>query len=1230
MDDHTNNLLARLNALLLSLPESERLDYLAQVQIQIFEQDGSIASLEAAIQMYEAATLSLPEGNPKRDAYTVNLAIALQRRYTAIGDLSDLDRAVALLDQTMTRIPATHPDRAQYLLNLGNALHRRNQRTKALQDVNRAVTVYEEAIQLTSRDSPHMPGRLNGLAAALQSRFQQTGSRDDLDRAIDKTQQAAELIPPEHPNLFMIVNNLAAALQIRSEQTNDLESLNVSIQQNERAVSLIPPTHMYYYILSANFANALTERFQRIGSIDDLNQALQMFHKLYDSIPTSHPDRPKITTNFGRIVLLRFEWMGTDEDLESAISLQKQAVELASNTDKGSDIALTLGNLAFTYFKRYERKGKVDDINFAICKSKEALQLAEGPVRSEMFNTLSSALKRRYERSGKLADLKEAFDNASKALSLVGPGYKHYKSYVGNYASCLHYQFDRTGSIDDIDRAIDKYEEAASIPDNHPERGKVLINLANALETRYERTGALSDLDRTIALDRLAYTALPENHSDRAATLTNLALALRKRYERLDSFQDLADSIATSESLIGMTPNDDPDLPLYLCNLGIALHKRFAVTKSMDDLCESVQKIEESITLTAKDDSNLLTRLSSLANSLYLMHNETNDIRFLNRAIEASEKAVAKTPSDDVRRSLYLSVLGYSLDTRFQLNKSEKDFERALSVMTEVCSTEGASAVFRIKAAEKAANLLTDRDPTRAADLLEVAVKLFQVVSQRSLQQSDQQYHISKLFGLTSKAVSLSLQCYNDPYRALALQELGRGVLAGLRLDTRSDISELEEKYPDYAKTFCSLRDQLDRPQNFDVSATLQSHVMVDITKDHRSRAKEFDQLLGTIRNLPGFDRFLLGPSSEEVRQLAMSGPIVVFNISEIRSDAILVESTRIRFIKLNVKYADVVEKTVDFLTAIRFLYKTDYRKASRQVKAVLKWLWDVCVGPVLDSLGFTETPMENWPRVWWIGNGLLNFLPLHAAGRHDSSSNSAIDRVISSYTPTIKVAMYGRERLSKVKGLPQQSILLVGMPETPDQTKLPFVTEELKLIKHLIPSTINFVMPKIPTREIVMTEIVSHQIVHLSCHGHPELDPTKSKLLLQDWQTTPLTVADLTSLHLQKPQFAFLSACHTANTLEMGLLDESLSLTSAVSLAGFPSVVGTLWQVIDQEAASVSRDVYAWMLDGKDRFDIGRSAEGLHLAVRRLKDKTRILPGHKTLASHDPIVWAPFIHVGI
>ena len=46
------------------------------------------------------------------------------------------------------------------------------------------------------------------------------------------------------------------------------------------------------------------------------------------------------------------------------------------------------------------------------------------------------------------------------------------------------------------------------------------------------------------------------------------------------------------------------------------------------------------------------------------------------------------------------------------------------------------------------------------------------------------------------------------------------------------------------------------------------------------------------------------------------------------------------------------------------------------------------------------------------------------------------------------------------------------------------------------------------------------------------------------------------------------------------------------------------------------------------DKSDGRRSAQGLHKAVRSLRDKTR-LKVHSIMMS-DPIVWAPFIHIGI
>jgi CHAT domain-containing protein len=98
----------------------------------------------------------------------------------------------------------------------------------------------------------------------------------------------------------------------------------------------------------------------------------------------------------------------------------------------------------------------------------------------------------------------------------------------------------------------------------------------------------------------------------------------------------------------------------------------------------------------------------------------------------------------------------------------------------------------------------------------------------------------------------------------------------------------------------------------------------------------------------------------------------------------------------------------------------------------------------------------------------------------------------------------------------------------------------------------------------------------------------------------------------------AYLSAGHTP---DISLLDESISLTSAVQLSGFPSVIGSLWEVVDNHSANVTRGVYQWILEGEGRFDARRSAKELHKAVCDLSDKTSMMSRYGS----DPLVWAPF-----
>ena len=198
-------------------------------------------------------------------------------------------------------------------------------------------------------------------------------------------------------------------------------------------------------------------------------------------------------------------------------------------------------------------------------------------------------------------------------------------------------------------------------------------------------------------------------------------------------------------------------------------------------------------------------------------------------------------------------------------------------------------------------------------------------------------------------------------------------------------------------------------------------------------------------------------------------------------------------------------------------------------------------------------------------------------------------------------------------------------MPTTPGQAPLEFIKEEVKRIKNLLTEASVPVEEMMnATRQQVLSALPQYTIAHFTCHGDSMEDPSASCLLLEDWKETPLTVADLTSLNTEYAKFSFLSACHSSAGRNYRLLDESINLSSAIQLAGFPSVVGTLWQIDEVNAAEVAVDVYTNMLQGGDGLDFERSAESLHKAVRALRERSRVFG--KTL----PLVWAPYIHIGV
>src|ERR1700737_115686 len=318
------------------------------------------------------------------------------------------------------------------------------------------------------------------------------------------------------------------------------------------------------------------------------------------------------------------------------------------------------------------------------------------------------------------------------------------------------------------------------------------------------------------------------------------------------------------------------------------------------------------------------------------------------------------------------------------------DYESAIQAFEKAVDFELSPPTPRIESARGAAVLLKN-NAERASRVLTKAVNLLPRARPRVGRLDDKQINLSKFNGLASDAAALCIRATEIPdvSEALRLLELGRGVIASAYFDTRGDIGELKNKHPILAEKFESLRNELDR-------VTENSSPLERGSQETRryEATKEFETTINTIRDQQGFERFLLGPSTSELHSMAPI-PIVYLNASRYGADAFIIHND-LRRVPLTLQYDDLEKQAQTLLKTLEGYTIISARRDNDTVRKILDWLWDVAIEPVLKELGFTQTPAGDWPHIMWVPVGLLSLFPIHAAGQ-------TIDRVISSYTPTLR-----------------------------------------------------------------------------------------------------------------------------------------------------------------------------------------------------------------------------------
>ncbi|KAJ7084120.1 CHAT domain-containing protein [Mycena epipterygia] len=1140
--------------------------------------------------MKEDAVQLTPDGYCDKPGRLSNLGSSLLGRFEQLGDLSDLNKSIMMNKEAVQLTPDGHPDKPAMLNNLGSSLLGRFERLGDLSDLNKSITMFEDAVQLTPDGHPDKPAMLNNLGSSLFHCFERLGDLSDLNKSIMMKEEAVQLTPDGHPDKPVRLNDLGNSLFRRFEQLGDLSDLNKSIMMNKDAVQFTPDSDPNKPLMLNSLGNSLFRCFEQLGDLSDLNKSIMMFEDAVQLTPDGHCHKPGRLSNLGSSLLGRFEQLGDLSDLNKSITMNEEAVQL---TPDGH------------------------------------------PDKPGNLNNLGNSLSGRFKWLGDLSDLNKSIMMKEDAVQLTPDGHCNKPGRLSNLGSSLLGRFEWLGDLSDLNKSIMMFEDAVQLtPDGHLDKPGELNNFGNSLFHRFEQLGDLSDLNNSIMMKEEAVQLTPDGHPDKPARLNDLGGSLFRRFLRLDDFSDLKESITMFEDAGQLTPDGHPAKPAVLNNIGISLFHRFQRLSDLSDLNKSIMMNEDAVQLTPDGHPDKPGWLNNLGNSLLDRFKRLGDLSDLNKSIMMLEDAVQLTPDGHFGKPGILNSLGTSLLYRFEHLHDPQDSQQLLLCYTSAaCSATGPASI-RFKAAKCWAKHAQIHQPSSILLAYATAIELLPELAWLGLSITDRHHHLSQVGQVVRDAASAAITGH-DYQKAVEWLDQGRSVIWGQLLNLRTPVDELRKNHPALAEQLVTLSASLETAgtRSDDVAGASEPQSLQSIAQKSHALVLERNDILQQIRELPGFQRFLLSKTISELSLAANMGPVAVLNTSAYGCDALILvpgladEVIHVPLSDFSIQEAKALAKSL--ASIVGTTGRSDRLYGSREgdiapediFSHILSELWVKIVRPVLNALAITTPVSQDLGRIWWCPTGPLAFLPIHAAGLYgeDQAFGSKLsDFLISSYTPSLSALIQGFHPCSGSQA--DLKILAVTQPLAHGQCEIPGTQEEIRCIeqhaKDKVP--VQWLDQDMATIDNVQEHMKESRWVHFACHGVQSTSPTESALLLAG--SSRLTLSNIIQLSLPNADLAFLSACQTA-TGSQELQDESVHLAAGMLLAGYRGVIGTMWSIMDNDAPQVASNVYAHLLEASPP-DSTRAAQALHVAIRKLREQ----PGAKKSFLH----WVPFIHFGV
>ncbi|KAJ1300095.1 hypothetical protein OPQ81_002577 [Rhizoctonia solani] len=978
-----------------------------------------------------------------------------------------------------------------------------------------------------------------------------------------------------------VLHNLGQSYRSRFRRNGELDEINKAIEYGHRALILTPEEHPDLRHRYASLGVSYGTRFRHFGDLDDLEQAVKHDGRALKLTPDGDPDLPD---RHDRVSYhIRFTHLEDLNDIEKAISHLSYALDL---TPKGHpSLPRRHDDLGASYSKRFERLGDPNDLEKALEHRTCALKLTpyDDPDLPDRHSSLGFSYGERFQHYGGLDDLDKALEHRFDALKLTPKGHPDFPRRVSGLAISYLDRFQHLGDLNDLKKAIEYFHRALDMtPEDHPELPFRHASLAASYGERFQRLGELNDVEKALEHRMRALNLTPVGDPELPYRHASLCVSYSNRLRSVGDPNDISKALEHGSRSLELTPEGHPQLPRRHANVGVVYIHRFNLVGELSDLEKAIEHNSCAVDLTPGDHPDLPWYQFNLAISLFLQYEHTNDPSHLNDSLNNFRKASQLStgpPRDNFQYALKWATHASNYP---QLNCVEA-YQATIDLLPEFIWL-GATTAQRYQNLTTAENLAIN-----AADA--------------AIRQSN--YHL-----------------------ALEWLEHARCVVWHQSLMLRSPLEELQSSHPELATRLRTISKKL-----YDMGSELPAagaHFLDSVDSEQvgqqrRRLAKEYKDLLAKTRTLSGFEDFLRPTKANRLTRAAQNSLIVVVNCHQDRCDALIIMPGQD-----DIKHLPLPGFNEQKAQSARSNLETSLRRSGLrqrgvkmrllpghrdQIAIVLLALWNHVVKPILDVLGFTnDVSIDNLPHITWCPTGALTFLPLHAAGDYDRPRSRVFDYAISSYTPTLTALLAS----SPSSLQPAGRVLAIGQAKTPGHTPLPGTSRELACLKMHTRKRVEYsqLIDDQATVAKVLDAMEEHDWVHLACHAHQNVaDANKSGFFLHDGT---LDLASINRRSFKNKGLAFLSACQTA-TGDEKLPDEAIHLASGMLMAGYPSVIGTMWSVKDDDAPFVADKVYAELMK-EGKVGNGEAGKALHHAVGKLRDKV----GEKEFGR-----WVPYIHIG-